>query len=188
MLPDAAAVVEEAVREQYDRLFAAMTAPDLGHPGQRRRRRAVARVRAGPGCASPTGRSSRSAGCASGSSAARRCRRARPPGRGRRVDARTCVPEDGVRRRRRAGCDPVDVLCSHVPPAVPELAYDVVTRRAEASSAALLRRGSRRDRPRAALFGHVHQPLARAGAGRAAPSASTSATSAAPACPYVLRW
>jgi Icc-related predicted phosphoesterase len=42
---------------------------------------------------------------------------------------------------------------------VPELAYDVVARRAEASSTAL-REVVRRDRPRAALFGHVHQPLA----------------------------
>jgi Icc-related predicted phosphoesterase len=43
---------------------------------------------------------------------------------------------------------------------VPELAYDVVARRAEAASPALLD-VVRRDRPRAALFGHVHQPLAR---------------------------
>ena len=53
----------------------------------------------------------------------------------------------------------VDVLCSHVPPQVPELAYDVVSRRAEVSSAALLE-VINRDRPRAAFFGHVHQPLA----------------------------
>jgi Icc-related predicted phosphoesterase len=56
------------------------------------------------------------------------------------------------------GLGTVDVLCSHVPPAVPELAYDVVARRPEASSAALLE-VVRRDRPRA-LFGHVHQPIA----------------------------
>ncbi|MDQ2707801.1 MAG: metallophosphoesterase [Actinomycetota bacterium] len=53
----------------------------------------------------------------------------------------------------------VDVLCSHVPPAVPELAYDVRSRRAETSSDALLRI-IENDRPRLALFGHVHQPLA----------------------------
>jgi Icc-related predicted phosphoesterase len=53
----------------------------------------------------------------------------------------------------------VDVLCSHVPPAVPELCYDVVTRRAESASAELLD-VVLRDRPHAALFGHVHQPLA----------------------------
>jgi Icc-related predicted phosphoesterase len=46
-----------------------------------------------------------------------------------------------------------------VPPRVPELAYDVVTRRAEVASAALLE-VIERDAPRAALFGHVHQPMA----------------------------
>jgi Icc-related predicted phosphoesterase len=53
----------------------------------------------------------------------------------------------------------VDVLCSHVPPRVAELAYDVVTRRAEAAGEALLKI-IKRDSPRAAMFGHVHQPLA----------------------------
>ena len=42
---------------------------------------------------------------------------------------------------------------------MPELAYDVVARRPEATSTALLD-VVHRDRPRAALFGHVHQPLA----------------------------
>jgi Icc-related predicted phosphoesterase len=55
---------------------------------------------------------------------------------------------------------PVDVLCTHVPPAVPELLYDVVARRMETGSAALLE-VIRRFQPRYALFGHVHQPLAR---------------------------
>jgi Icc-related predicted phosphoesterase len=55
---------------------------------------------------------------------------------------------------------PVDVLCTHVPPAVPELLYDVVARRMETGSAALLE-VIRRVQPRYALFGHVHQPLAR---------------------------
>lgn len=53
---------------------------------------------------------------------------------------------------------PVDVLCSHIPPAVPELLYDVVARRFERGSEALLA-AIRRTRPRYALFGHVHQPL-----------------------------
>jgi Icc-related predicted phosphoesterase len=57
-----------------------------------------------------------------------------------------------------AGLTGVDVLCSHVPPLVPELAYDVVTRRAEVASRALLE-VIERDSPRAALFGHVHQPM-----------------------------
>ncbi|MGW1075296.1 metallophosphoesterase family protein [Streptomyces sp. NPDC002537] len=54
----------------------------------------------------------------------------------------------------------VDVLCSHIPPDVPELCYDTVARRFETGSRALLE-AIRRTRPRYALFGHVHQPLAR---------------------------
>lgn len=54
----------------------------------------------------------------------------------------------------------VDVLCTHIPPAVPELTYDVVARRFERGSAALLE-VIRATRPRYVLFGHVHQPLQR---------------------------
>ncbi|SCG02027.1 Predicted phosphoesterase [Streptomyces sp. MnatMP-M17] len=54
----------------------------------------------------------------------------------------------------------VDVLCSHIPPDVPELTYDTVPRRFERGSRALLE-AIRRTKPRYALFGHVHQPLAR---------------------------
>jgi Icc-related predicted phosphoesterase len=54
----------------------------------------------------------------------------------------------------------VDVLCSHIPPDVPELLYDTVARRFERGSRALLE-AIRRTRPRYALFGHVHQPLLR---------------------------
>ncbi|MEW1903196.1 MULTISPECIES: metallophosphoesterase [unclassified Streptomyces] len=54
----------------------------------------------------------------------------------------------------------VDVLCSHIPPEVPELTYDTVARRFERGSRALLD-AIRRTRPRYSLFGHVHQPLAR---------------------------
>ncbi|HET6859789.1 MAG TPA: metallophosphoesterase [Streptomyces sp.] len=54
----------------------------------------------------------------------------------------------------------VDVLCSHIPPEVPELVYDTVARRFERGSRALLD-AIHRTRPRYALFGHVHQPLAR---------------------------
>jgi Icc-related predicted phosphoesterase len=52
----------------------------------------------------------------------------------------------------------VDVLCSHIPPDVPELCYDTVARRFERGSEALLR-AVRSVRPRFHLFGHVHQPL-----------------------------
>ncbi len=81
----------------------------------------------------------------------------------------------------------VDVLCSHAPPAVP---------------GAGLRRGRpggprrphprlleliRRDRPRAALFGHVHQPLAarvRVGRTECVNVGHFRETGR----PYVLRW
>ena len=54
----------------------------------------------------------------------------------------------------------VDVLCTHIPPAVPELLYDVQARRLETGSTALLD-VIRRTQPRYAFFGHVHNPLAR---------------------------
>jgi Icc-related predicted phosphoesterase len=52
----------------------------------------------------------------------------------------------------------VDVLCSHIPPAVPDLCYDTVPRRFERGSEALLA-AIHSVRPRYHLFGHVHQPL-----------------------------
>jgi Icc-related predicted phosphoesterase len=54
----------------------------------------------------------------------------------------------------------IDVLCSHIPPDVPELCYDTMARRFERGSSALLE-AIREVRPRYALFGHVHQPLTR---------------------------
>jgi Icc-related predicted phosphoesterase len=54
----------------------------------------------------------------------------------------------------------VDILCAHIPPAVPELCYDVVARRFELGSRAILEH-VRETQPRMVLFGHVHQPLVR---------------------------
>jgi Icc-related predicted phosphoesterase len=59
-----------------------------------------------------------------------------------------------------AAAGAVDVLASHIPPAVPELCYDVVARYPERGSPQLLE-FIRSQRPALALFGHVHQPLAR---------------------------
>ncbi|MDL5156850.1 metallophosphoesterase family protein [Actinomycetospora termitidis] len=77
-------------------------------------------------------------------------------------------PRAGVFRSYMRGADEftaavealgeVDVLCSHAPPAVAELAYDVVARTHELTSPALLDR-IRATRPRLALYGHVHAPL-----------------------------
>ena len=67
------------------------------------------------------------------------------------------VPEDRY-AAKVAALGQVDVLCSHIPPAVPELLYDTVARRFEKGSTALLA-AIRATQPRYALFGHVHQPL-----------------------------
>ncbi len=69
------------------------------------------------------------------------------------------ISDDAYEAKIRA-VGAVDVLCTHIPPAVPELLYDTVARRMERGSEALLD-AIRRTQPRYALFGHVHQPLAR---------------------------
>ncbi|MDQ6874782.1 MAG: metallophosphoesterase [Actinomycetota bacterium] len=53
---------------------------------------------------------------------------------------------------------PVDVLCAHIPPDLPEILYDVEARRFERGSAALLQ-SILDTQPATVLFGHVHQPL-----------------------------
>lgn len=59
---------------------------------------------------------------------------------------------------RLSGLGPVDVLFTHIPPAVPDLVYDTAARRFEIGSAALVDY-VREFQPRYHLFGHVHQPL-----------------------------
>ncbi len=66
-------------------------------------------------------------------------------------------PEDFAEKVGRLG--PVDVLFSHLPPALPELVYDTVARRFEVGSEALADY-VRTEQPRYHLFGHIHQPLA----------------------------
>ncbi|CAM01014.1 Icc-related predicted phosphoesterase [Saccharopolyspora erythraea NRRL 2338] len=155
-LSDPAKVVEDAVRDQYSELFGAMTAPTYATPGN------VDAPRLWPefereGIHVLDGRSALIGGLRFG------------------FIGGTLLPEGAVLRKHApwvpylrpeqeyddalAALDPVDVLCSHLPPAVPELLYDVVARRPEHGSAALLRR-IRTDTPRWSLFGHVHQPLA----------------------------
>jgi Icc-related predicted phosphoesterase len=66
--------------------------------------------------------------------------------------------DDDVFDAKVAAVGEVDVLCSHIPPAVPDLLYDTVARRMERGSEALLA-AIERTQPRYVLFGHVHQPL-----------------------------
>jgi Icc-related predicted phosphoesterase len=66
--------------------------------------------------------------------------------------------DDDVFAAKLAAIGEVDVLCTHIPPAVPDLLYDTVARRIERGSEALLE-VIRATQPRFVLFGHVHQPL-----------------------------
>ena len=61
-------------------------------------------------------------------------------------------------RAKVEGLGEVDVLCSHIPPAVPELCYDTLAGKSERGSEDLLRY-IEDVQPRRAYFGHVHQPL-----------------------------
>ena len=155
-VPDPPAMVADAVREQYAELFGALTAPTYAIPGNvdlpelwpefvRDPVHAVdgqvvelggLRFGFAGGVPLPPGVEPRSGG----------------PWRPNLI--RSAEFADRVQT-----LGAVDVLCSHAPPAVPDLAYDVVSRSAESASPALLD-AVRRHRPRAALFGHVHQPLA----------------------------
>jgi Icc-related predicted phosphoesterase len=58
-----------------------------------------------------------------------------------------------------AAIGPVDVLCSHLPPAVEQLCTDVITGRQERSSQPILDY-IRRHRPHRHFYGDVHQPQA----------------------------
>ncbi|WP_409182077.1 metallophosphoesterase [Amycolatopsis sp. VS8301801F10] len=157
-LDDPAAAVDEAVREQYSTLFASMTAPTYAIPGNVDAPSAWPEF-AGEGVHLVDGEVVAIGGLRFGF-------------------AGGAVLPDGVLPRPRKGAawrpylrareefdaavsllDEVDVLCTHIPPAVPELTYDVVARRAELGSKALLDL-IRRQRPRWSVFGHVHQPLA----------------------------
>ena len=68
--------------------------------------------------------------------------------------------DDDVYAAKVAAVGAVDVLCCHIPPAVPDLLYDTVARRFERGSEAVLE-AIHKTQPRYVLFGHVHQPLAR---------------------------
>src|SRR5262245_56310272 len=68
--------------------------------------------------------------------------------------------DDDAYAAKVAAVGTVDVLCSHSPPAVPQLLYHAVARGVERGSEALLAHVTR-PQPRYVLFGHVHQPLSR---------------------------
>jgi Icc-related predicted phosphoesterase len=180
---DAPAVLEEAVREQYDRVFAAMAVPTYVIPGNVDLP-GLWPDYARPGLCQPDGRVVTLGGLRVGFVGGAPL----PPGQALRRGGPWTphLRPAGEYEAAVHGLGTVDLLCSHVPPAVPELAFDVVSRRPEAASAALLE-VIRRDRPVASLFGHVHQPLAarvRVGHTECVNVGHFRRTGA----PYVLRW
>ena len=179
------AVVEEAVREQYARLFAAMTAPTYATPGNVDVP-ALWPEFAGDGRAgSSTARRPRSAGCGSASSGGALL----PPGRVRRRGGafrpylRTEEDFAAARRRPRRGRRAV-----HAHPAGragPDLRRGRAARRSTAR-----RRCSdliHEQAPRWAVFGHVHQPLS-PGCGSAYTECANVGHFQRTQRPYVLRW
>jgi Icc-related predicted phosphoesterase len=156
-LPDSREVVRQAIAEQYKRLFAVLPCPTYATPGnvdlpELWPRFAHAGVHVLDGQTVEIG--GLNWGFVGGGLLP-----------GRFVPQREPVFRSYLRPPQQyaaalAALGRVDMLCSHIPPAVPELLYDVQARRSETGSEHLLA-VIQRDRPRAALFGHVHQPLAR---------------------------
>jgi Icc-related predicted phosphoesterase len=154
--PDPSAVVAEAVREQYAALFAAMPTPTFAIPGNVDLAELWPEfIR--PGVYVPDGQVVVIGGVRFGFVGGIPLPAGVGPRGGGPWTPHLLLAEEYAAAVE--GLGPVDVLCSHAPPAVPELAYDVVSRRSESPSSALLAR-IRRDEPRASVFGHVHQPLA----------------------------
>lgn len=155
-LPDPREVVRQAIAEQYERLFAVLPCPTYATPGnvdlpELWPRFAHAGVHVLDGQSAEIG--GLNWGFVGGGVLPLGFEPSRQP-----------VFRSYLRTPRQyaaavAALGQVDMLCSHVPPAVPELLYDVQARRFETGSEHLLA-VIRRDRPRSALFGHVHQPLA----------------------------
>jgi Icc-related predicted phosphoesterase len=144
---DRAAEIERAVRKQYGELFAAFPTPTYATYGNVDIPRLWPEF-AGPGTTVLDGERVEIGGLVFGF-----------VGGGLRTPMRTPYEiDDETYAAKVAALGEVDVLCSHIPPLVPELCYDTVARRFERGSEALLE-AIHAVRPRYALFGHVHQPL-----------------------------
>ena len=67
------------------------------------------------------------------------------------------IPEEEY-NAKLDGLGEVDIVCSHMPPDIPELTYDLVARRRERGSTHLLEY-IRAVQPARVFFGHIHQPM-----------------------------
>ncbi|MFC5852534.1 metallophosphoesterase [Streptomyces chlorus] len=146
---DRASAIQRAVRKQYAEMFAAFPAPTYATYGNVDIP-ALWPEYAGPGTTVLDGERVEIGGRVFGF-----------VGGGLRTPMRTPYEiSDEEYAAKIEAVGEVDVLCTHIPPEVPELVYDTVARRFERGSRALLD-AIHRTRPRYALFGHVHQPLVR---------------------------
>ncbi|WP_236788591.1 metallophosphoesterase [Amycolatopsis sp. GM8] len=183
-LDDPGAAVEEAIREQYAKLFGAMSAPTYATPGNVDSPH-LWKSFAGDGVTMVDGDVVEIGGLRFG------------------FIGGVTLPEGATLRRTNPVWRPylrlrdefdeavgkltdVEVLCSHMPPAFPELTYDVIARRHEMGSSALAGLIAAQQ-PRWSLFGHVHQPLsARLRAGRT--ECRNVGHFKVTERPYILRW
>ncbi|MEW2394133.1 metallophosphoesterase [Streptomyces venezuelae] len=146
---DRAAVIERAVRKQYAEMFAVLPTPTYATYGNVDIPSLWPEY-AGPGTTVLDGERVEIGGRVFGF-----------VGGGLRTPMRTPYEiSDEEYAAKIEAVGEVDVLCTHIPPDVPELLYDTVARRFERGSRALLD-AIHRTRPGYALFGHVHQPLVR---------------------------
>lgn len=182
-VPDPRSLVEEAVSEQYARLFAVLPAPTWAIPGNVDVPHLWA-AHAGPDVHLPDGKVAEIGGLRFAFVGGAPL----PPGvvfrAGPAWRPNLVTWEDYA--AVVDGFTAVDVLCSHVPPALPELAYDIVTRGPEVTGPGLLEVIDR-DRPRAALSGHVHQPLSHRVRRGGTECVNVGYFRHRPT-PYVLRW
>lgn len=183
-LDDPGAAVEDAIRLQYAELFAAMTAPTYATPGNVDSPHLWAEF-AGAGVTVLDGDVVDIGGLRFGFLGGV----VLPEG----IASRRTNPVWRPYLRTREEFDKaagkltdVDVLCTHVPPAYPELTYDVIARRHELGAVALSTLIAEQQ-PRWSLFGHVHQPLSprlRVGRTECRNVGHFKVTER----PYVLRW
>jgi len=158
-LDDPHEVIEHEVREQYGRIFASLSAPTYATPGNVDLPHLWPEF-AGDGVTICDGTTADIGGRRFGFVGGALLPAGVPPLRGGpwrpylRTHAEFAAAVDAIRTAQ------VDVLASHIPPAVPELCYDVVARHPERGSPQLLQ-FVRTWQPPLALFGHVHAPLAR---------------------------
>ncbi|GAA4546085.1 metallophosphoesterase family protein [Pseudonocardia xishanensis] len=182
-IPDPAAVISEAVDEQYAKLFAVLPDDTWAIPGNvDLPERWSAHLH--PGIRVPDGEVVEIGGARVGFVGGVPLPLGFPPRTGGPWRPHMVVAEEYL--AAVAGIGEVDILCSHAPPEVPALHYDVVTRRRELPGLGLLDL-IRREQPHHALFGHVHQPLAaraRVGATECVNVGHFRRTG----LPYVLRW